>query len=237
MIRRQRKQGNKQVDARSMKNPYPDFARVIKRCKRAVVTIEVVEDRPILPNFWGIPYEYPPRSRPQAMNIGAGFLIDSLGHIVTNEHVIHGASKIQVQVLGTKNPYVAKLVGADYEHDLAVVKIEASKPITPIQLGHSSSLEVGQWVIAIGNPLGLDHSATVGIISAVGRPMQIGDRSYPHLIQTDAAINRGNSGGPLLNLHGEVIGMNTAVSQSSQGIGFAITVDDVKKSIKDILGK
>jgi S1-C subfamily serine protease len=89
----------------------------------------------------------------------------------------------------------------------------------------------------IGNPLGLDHSVTVGIISAKERPMEIGDRSYPHLLQTDAAINRGNSGGPLINMRGEVIGMNTAVSQSSQGIGFAIAVDVVKSALKTMMGQ
>ncbi|MHB1685703.1 MAG: S1C family serine protease, partial [Bacilli bacterium] len=152
------------------------------------------------------------------------------------EHVIHDASRVSVQMLGREKPILAKVVGTNYEHDLAVLKITMPRTIPVLQLGRSKNVRVGEWVLAVGNPLGLDHSVTVGIVSAKERPMQIGDRSYPHLLQTDAAINRGNSGGPLINMRGKVIGINTAVSQSSQGIGFAIAVNVVRDALKAMMG-
>ncbi|PSR20596.1 MAG: peptidase A2 [Sulfobacillus acidophilus] len=163
-------------------------------------------------------------------DIGTGFFFNSHGYLLTNDHVIQGASNIKVYVRGYKTPFVAKVVGYDYQTDLAVLKINASKPVPTLILGSSKKTAVGSWVIAIGNPYDLSDTVTVGVISAKGRPLTIGSRNYVNLLQTSAAINPGNSGGPLLNLDGQVIGINTAVSTEGQGIGFAIptaTVDQV----------
>lgn len=215
-----------------------DFVTIVDRYKHAVVNIEVEQEKirsrtSLFP--FGAPWELP-ENAPQALNIGSGFIFDRRGYILTNEHVIHGASRVSVQMLGREKPILAKLVGTNYEHDLAVLKITMPRTIPVLQLGRSKDVRVGEWVLAVGNPLGLDHSVTVGIVSAKERPMQIGDRSYPHLLQTDAAINRGNSGGPLINMRGKVIGINTAVSQSSQGIGFAIAVNVVRDALQAMMG-
>ncbi len=215
-----------------------DFVTIVDRFKHAVVNIEVEQDnaRPRASLFpFGLPWELPENS-PHALNIGTGFIFDRRGYILTNEHVIHGAARVNVQMLGADKPITARVVGTNYEHDLAVLKVSMPRTIPVLQLGRSRDVRVGEWVLAVGNPLGLDHSVTVGIVSAKERPMKIGDRSYPHLLQTDAAINRGNSGGPLINMRGEVIGINTAVSQSSQGIGFAIAVDVVRDALKAMMG-
>lgn len=217
---------------------FPDFVRIVERYKRAVVNIEVLQEKKSRPAVSALPYGFPWDSflemDAQLVNIGTGFVFDRRGYILTNEHVIHGASEVLVQLFGHKKPVLSKVVGTHYEHDLAVLKVDRPVGLPVLRLGRSNDVHVGEWVLAIGNPLGLDHSVTAGIISAKQRPMHIGDRSYPHLLQTDAAINRGNSGGPLLNMHGDVIGMNTAVSQSSQGIGFAIAVDVIRESLKSM---
>jgi S1-C subfamily serine protease len=213
----------------------PDFVSIVEKYKSAVVGIEVVhESAPQRPFSFGFPWGRDEVSHP-TVNIGTGFIFDSKGYILTNEHVIHGASRIMVRAYGRKNPVRATVVGADYKHDIAILKAPIPTPGTILKVARSNAAHVGEWVLAIGSPLGLDHSVTVGIISAVQRPLQIGDREYPNLLQTDAAINRGNSGGPLINLRGEVIGMNTAVSQSSQGIGFAIAADVLKDTIQRLL--
>jgi len=178
-----------------------------------------------------------PREGRTALNIGTGFMFHPKGYILTNEHVIAEADRIMLRVFGQKDLVEADLVGRDRKHDIAVLWANIPVPSPVLRLGHSKDVQVGEWVVAIGSPLGLDHTVTVGIVSAKNRPLQIGDREYPNLIQTDAAINRGNSGGPLINLRGEVIGMNTAVSQSSQGIGFAIAADVLRQRVKAILGE
>ncbi len=163
-------------------------------------------------------------------DIGTGFFFRSDGYILTNDHVIQGASTIQVYVKGYAKPFTASVVGSDYATDLAVLKITPPKAMPTLVLGQSSQTPVGAWVIAIGNPYNLSDTVTVGVISAKGRPLTIGSRDYTNLLQTSAAINPGNSGGPLLNLAGQVVGINTAVSTQGQGIGFAIptsTVDAV----------
>lgn len=168
--------------------------------------------------------------------IGTGFIYESSGYILTNQHVVEGADVIQVTVDGTTKPYEAKLLGSSKDLDLAVLKIEGSDFPT-VALGDSDSLKVGSEVVAIGNPQGFDHTVTAGVLSAKGRSIDIneedgsGTRNYKNLLQTDASINPGNSGGPLLNLNGEVIGMNVAVSTDSQGIGFAIAVNTIKEVV------
>ncbi|EPZ48884.1 hypothetical protein N007_03345 [Alicyclobacillus acidoterrestris ATCC 49025] len=216
----------------------PNFVALVQRYKKAVMGIEVVQtmpvrglgSRPLLP--WD---RSQPRSGRPAMNIGTGFVFHPKGYILTNEHVVSDGDRIMLRVFGKKDPVEAQVVGRNRTHDIAVLRADIPVPSPILRIGQSKDVRVGEWVLAIGSPLGLDNTVTVGIVSAKNRPLQIGDRDYPNLIQTDAAINRGNSGGPLINLRGEVVGMNTAVSQSSQGIGFAISADILKKEVDQIL--
>ena len=174
-----------------------------------------------------------PQRRPQA-SLGSGFIISADGFIVTNNHVVRNADEIEVTLQGKDKPYPAKVIGTDPETDLALIKIEPDDELPVLKWGDSEHAKVGQWVVAIGNPFGLDHSVTAGIISAKGRV--IGAGPYDNFIQTDASINPGNSGGPLLNLNCEVIGINTAIIASGQGIGFAVpssTARSVLAQLKD----
>lgn len=175
----------------------------------------------------------------QPSGMGSGFLFESDGYILTNQHVIADADDIEVTVVGHNKPFKAKLLGSSYDLDLAVLKIEGTGFPT-LMLGNSGSSNMGDWVVAIGNPYGFDHTVTVGVLSSNEREISIpdsqGTRNYQHLLQTDASINPGNSGGPLLNLNGEVIGINTAVSSQAQGIGFAIptsTISEVLQNLKN----
>lgn len=170
---------------------------------------------------------------------GSGFVIDPRGYVLTNNHVIEGAEDIQV-TLGDRSHYVARLVGADPRNDIALLKIDAKdKPLAALALGDSAKLQVGQSVLAIGNPFGFSGTLTKGVISALGRTVQTGETSaINQAIQTDAAINRGNSGGPLLNSRGEVIGINTAIftpSGTTAGIGFAIPINMAKRIAQDLI--
>jgi serine protease Do len=181
-------------------------------------------------------------SNPQALQpagMGSGFIFEKTGYILTNEHVIDGADEIQVTVQGFDKPFTAKLLGNSYDLDLAVLKIEGTKDFSMLSLGNADNTNVGDWVIAIGNPYGFDHTVTVGVLSAKERPIDIpdqqGTRNYKHLLQTDASINPGNSGGPLLNLNGEVIGINTAVSSQAQGIGFAIPTSTIQGVLDSLI--
>ncbi len=171
--------------------------------------------------------------------IGSGFIVSEDGYIVTNEHVVNGATRINIALKNSEDKIPAEIVWKDYSLDLAVIKIDTDMELQPIPLGDSDQIRQGDWAIAIGNPLGFEHTVTIGVISALGRPIQIptqaGEvRYHRNLIQTDAAINPGNSGGPLLNIQGEVIGINTAVAMQARGIGFAIPVNEVKFAIEDI---
>jgi serine protease Do len=163
--------------------------------------------------------------------LGTGFIIDKSGYIVTNNHVVADADKITV-VLEDEREFDAKVIGRDPQTDLAVIKIDAKKDLPTLPLGRSTDLKVGEWVVAIGNPFGLDHTVTAGIVSAKGRV--IGAGPYDDFIQTDASINPGNSGGPLLNMNGEVVGVNSAIIASGQGIGFAIPIDMAKTVIAQL---
>lgn len=187
---------------------------------------------PFFRQFFGDRRESQPR---YSEGMGSGFIISKDGYILTNEHVISGASKIDVYVSGSDEPIPAKLVGSDYELDLAVLKINSNKEFPFLELGDSDAVKVGEWAIAIGNPQGLDHTVTVGVISAKGRPIAVDNKQYKNLLQTDASINPGNSGGPLLNTSGKVIGINTAVSSSAQGIGFAIPTSTVQPVLETLI--
>jgi serine protease Do len=164
-------------------------------------------------------------------SLGSGFIIDEDGYIVTNNHVIEDADEIQVK-LRNGDEYDAEIVGRDPNTDLALIKTKSGKNFPFVSLGDSDALKIGQWVVAIGNPFGLEHTVTAGIVSAKGRV--IGSGPYDDFIQTDASINPGNSGGPLLDMSGSVIGINTAIVASGQGIGFAIP-SNLAKGIVDQL--
>ena len=164
-------------------------------------------------------------------SLGSGFIIDGDGYIVTNNHVIEDADRIKVK-LNTGGEYEARIVGRDPNTDLALIQIEADETLPSLKLGDSDQLEVGQWVVAIGSPFGLEHTVTAGIVSAKGRV--IGSGPYDDFIQTDASINPGNSGGPLLNMAGEVVGINTAIIASGQGIGFAVPVNMARNILEQL---
>lgn len=180
--------------------------------------------------FFGdqMPREHKERS------LGSGFIIDKQGYIVTNNHVIENATKIKVKLKSGKQ-YDAEIVGRDPSTDLALIKIKPTEPLTELPMGDSGSLEVGQWVVAIGSPFGLEQTVTAGIISAKGRV--IGSGPYDNFLQTDASINPGNSGGPLIDMNGQVVGINTAIIASGQGIGFAIPINLAKGVIDQLKTK
>ncbi|MCC6160401.1 MAG: DegQ family serine endoprotease [Deltaproteobacteria bacterium] len=175
---------------------------------------------------WGVPErDFVQRGQ------GSGFIISEDGYIITNNHVVRDAEKVKVKLVDER-VFTAKIIGADPKTDLAVIKIEDPKALPVVPLGDSDKVEVGEWVVAIGNPFGLSHTVTAGIVSAKGRV--IGAGPYDDFIQTDASINPGNSGGPLLNTRGEVIGINAMINASGQGIGFAIPVNLAKKIVAQL---
>src|SRR6202165_1365100 len=200
----------------------------------------------------GDPFEFffgppggPRRGQPQdneehkEVQGGTGFIISEDGYIVTNNHVIEGADKIEVRI-NNKERYTAKLIGKDPATDLALLKVDVKQRLTPLALGDSDKLRVGEWVMAIGDPLNFDKTVTVGVVSAKDRSGLTADaatRSFESYIQTDAAINFGNSGGPLINVNGEVIGINTAMFRPAQNIGFAIPVNPLKQVLPQLRGK
>ena len=166
--------------------------------------------------------------------IGSGVIIDPQGYILTNNHVVEEASKIEVK-LSNNQEFVARLIGGDRETDLALIKVDPKEPLPVARMGDSDQLKPGQWVMAIGNPFVYDHTVTVGVISALNR--RLGATIFDNFIQTDAAINFGNSGGPLLNLKGEVIGINTLISSQGTGIGFSIPINMVKEILPQLKAK
>ncbi len=184
--------------------------------------------------FFGNP---PPRGQFRQRSLGSGFIIDGDGSILTNNHVVENAEKILVK-LSDSRELEAKVVGRDAKTDLAVIKINARGELPFATLGDSDRVEVGEWVVAIGNPFGLDNTITAGIVSAKGR--HIGAGPYDNFIQTDASINPGNSGGPLINLRGEVVGINTAIfsrTGGNIGIGFAIPINLAKELVPQLKTK
>jgi serine protease Do len=230
--------------------PAPDFSGLVKAVAPAVVSVDVhlklnqtSDDQsgngqnggqnglpPGFPQIPGMPFGFGGQQQPQAVEAkGSGFLIDSSGIIVTNNHVVKDARTVSV-TMSDGNTYPAKILGTDAKTDLAVIKITAGHPLPYLELGDSSKVTPGEWVIAMGNPFGLDGTVTAGIVSALGR--DIGDGPYDKFIQIDAPINEGNSGGPLFDQKGQVIGVNTAIlspSGGSVGIGFAIPSNTIKR--------
>ena len=186
---------------------------------------------------YGMPRMTPPQKKPHApkefrqRGEGSGFIIHEDGYILTNAHVVENSDSVQV-ALSTGGLFKGKLIGMDRVADLALIKIDSPDPLPVIPLGSSKELKPGDWVMAIGSPFGLDLTVTVGIVSAKGR--SLGATPYDDFIQTDTPINPGNSGGPLINTQGEVVGINTAVMQMGQGLGFSLPVDLAKKLVPEL---
>jgi len=181
--------------------------------------------------FWGPHQDNQPQRDFKQRSLGSGFIIDRDGYIVTNNHVVENADQIKVK-LADEREFDAELVGRDPKTDLALIKITTEADLSPLQMGDSEKLQVGNWVVAIGSPFGLEQTVTAGIVSAKGRIIGFGP--YEDFIQTDASINPGNSGGPLINMKGEVVGINTAIVASGQGIGFAIPMNMAKDIIDQL---
>ena len=217
----------------------PDFSELVEKSGAAVVnlsTVKTVKTQDQMREFFknhprGGPFDEfmdqfdqffknDKQQQRRQRSLGSGFIISRDGYIVTNNHVVEEADEIKVQLPGKDKPLVATVVGRDAELDLAVVKIDSQGDLPFLEFGDSDKLKVGSWVVAIGNPFGLQSTVTAGIVSAKGRV--IGAGPFDNFIQTDASINPGNSGGPLLDLDGKVVGINTAIVASGQGIGFAI---------------
>ncbi len=245
-------------------NLQDSFAKVAAQVKPAVVSVTAthIETVQAVPHefFFGDPLEEffrdfqgaPPRARPgprtpprtlqrRQQGLGSGVIIDPRGYILTNEHVVRGADKLTVTLQAPEErKYAGKVVGVDPRTDLAVVKITPKETLTYAALGDSDKVRVGDWAIAVGSPFGLEQTLTVGVISAVRQSLSIEGVNYTNLLQTDAAINRGNSGGPLVNIRGEVIGINSAIYAPTgvfAGIGFAIPVNRVKDIMDQLIEK
>ena len=198
------------------------FSVLAKELSPAVVNISV--ERKGVP----LPMPFVPNG---GTGLGTGVIIHKSGYLLTNNHVVEGADAISVR-LSNEHEYPAAVVGTYPPLDIALLKVDATEPLVAAPLGDSEALEIGEWVIAIGNPFGLNHTVTAGIVSAKGRrdvaPGSGNRPNHARFIQTDASINPGNSGGPLINIRGEVIGINTAINAAGQGIGFAVPIDMVK---------
>ena len=179
--------------------------------------------------------ELPQERVPNAPGSGSGVVIDPDGHILTNNHVIGDATEIEVR-FSDKSKRIAQVVGKDLDTDLALLKVTTDHPLPSAKFGDSSTVRVGQWVLAVGNPFGLDRTVTLGVVSGIGRE-NINLSRYENFIQTDASINPGNSGGPLFNLRGEIIGINTAIINFAQGIGFAIPSNMAKQVMEQLLSQ
>ena len=179
--------------------------------------------------------DFIPPTANQRRSLGSGVLINGEGFILTNEHVISKAAKIHV-ILSDKQEFDASVIGADIKSDLAIIKINSRKPLPYVEMGRSDDLMIGEQVLTIGNPFGLQHTVTTGIISALNRNIRAGKNMvYSDFIQVDASINPGNSGGPLLNINGSLIGINTAIYQKAEGIGFAIPIDHARRIVDELI--
>lgn len=232
----------------------PDFVPLVQSAGKAVVNISTekkVMQRGGMPSemFRGLPPEFERffeqfegnsrNAKPRTQrSLGTGFLISSDGYIVTNNHVVAGADTVLVNLQGStgkEHSLKAQVIGTDEETDIALLKVKADAPLPFLNFGNSDKMEVGEWVLAIGNPFGLGHTVTAGILSAKGRNIQSGP--FDNFLQTDASINPGNSGGPLLNLEGRLVGINTAVHARGEGIGFAIPVNKARRVMDDLVGQ
>lgn len=209
------------------------FAELVNKERAAVVSLRSAklakEGGGPLRDFFSLPGD---RLKPEIRegSLGTGFIIDPSGLILTNYHVIAPGNRLAEEIIvrtSDRREFPARVIGKDAKTDVAILRIEGSGPFPSVTLGNSDQLDIGEWVVAIGNAFGLEETVTVGVVSGVGRALGTGP--YDSYIQTDAAINAGNSGGPLFNIRGEVIGVNAAVGASAQGIGFAIPINMIRK--------
>jgi len=225
-----------------------NFSDLAEKVRPGVVNIQVAKkvknagfaqgnpfgDRNPFGDFFGPFSEGNPPRGPQQRGVGSGFVMSRDGYILTNNHVVEDADQIKVKFANGKE-VEGKVVGRDPKTDLAVIKIGGATNLQPLTLGNSDDLKVGNWVVAVGSPFGLEQTVTAGIVSAKGRT--IGAGPYDNFIQTDASINPGNSGGPLINMKGEVVGINTAIIADGQGIGFAIPINMAKEIVPQLEAK
>ncbi len=234
--------------ARDREGRRSPIVRAVERAAPAVVNISALQvheaanpfsryNNPLVEEFFRDFFGRAPSLRPER-SLGSGVIIRPDGYILTNEHVISRASEVRVFLSG-RHTFPARLIGSDPANDLAVIKIDAKEPLPHLPMGRSDDLMIGETVIAIGNPFGLAHTVTTGVVSALGRALEEsrgGGRRHPaDFIQTDASINPGNSGGPLLNIYGDLVGINTAIFSTAQGIGFAIPIDRAHRIVSDLI--
>jgi serine protease Do len=234
--------------------PAASFAPLVKKLQPSVVNISTTSEvkggrfyhrspggqgndddgsmNDLFRRFFGDQFEVPPQRR---NSLGSGFIVNADGYLLTNNHVVEGATEIKVKLTGPDRELKATVVGRDEKYDLALLKLDTKEKLPAVSLGDSDGVEVGDWVIAIGSPFGLAHTVTAGIVSAKDRV--IGAGPFDDFIQTDASINPGNSGGPLFDASGNVVGINTAIHAAAQGIGFAVPVNMAKQFIRDVLQK
>ena len=239
----------------------PDFTRLVDQVGPAVVSVQAevggntrtsaqrgqqqAPSEEEIPEFFrrffgpgmspmpGMPGQ--PNARPRGVSQGTGFIISADGYVLTNHHVVDGADTVRIRMTDRRE-FVAKVVGSDEQSDVALLKIDGSG-LPTLRIGDSRALKSGQWVVAIGSPFGLDHSVTAGIISAVGRANPYAGQRYVPFIQTDVAINRGNSGGPLLDTRGQVVGINSQIFSNSggyMGVSFAIPIDIAMNAVQQL---
>ncbi|MER2559813.1 MAG: trypsin-like peptidase domain-containing protein [Myxococcaceae bacterium] len=220
-------------DLQSRRSP---VVQVVEQVSPAVVyvgTVQMVERSFRSRSLFDDLFYGPSEERRAVEGLGSGVIVDASGIVITNDHVIRGASEVHV-VLADGRQLDAEVIGADADADLAVLKIVGKGPFPTAKLGTSSDLMIGETTIAIGSPLGLKKTVTVGVVSALGRTIRNEGRTFNDFIQTDASINPGNSGGPLLNIDGEIIGINSAIIASAQNIGFAIPADKVRRIVTEL---
>ena len=225
----------------------PDFTELVEKYGPAVVNVQATgnpdnlsdeadQDIPeIFRRFFGPGMPIPHPRGGQRVSMGSGFIISADGYVLTNNHVVEGADQITVN-LSDRRELDAKVVGTDAQYDIALLKLNANN-LPVVSIGDSKSLKAGQWVVAIGSPFGFDHSVTAGIVSAVGRQFGGADQQYVPFIQTDVPINRGNSGGPLFNLDGQVVGINSQIFSNTggfMGVSFAIPIDIAMNAVEQI---
>lgn len=204
----------------------PDLTELASALRQSVAMVEVT------PREEKLPEDHPPVPKDKLKAVGSAFVVDASGYLVTNNHVVKEAKKITVTL--SRQEYPAKVVGQDEKVDIAVIKIEPHKKLTPLTLGNSDKLKTGSWVVAMGNPFGLENNLTLGIISGKGR--QVPEAPYIDFLQTDAEIYPGNSGGPLVNLQGEAVGVNTAIDENAD-LSLAIPINKVKEVLPRLKGK
>ena len=221
------------------RHPGNFFVPIVEKAKHGVVALRSKSEsrsaRPFNDFLFSLLFPEEEDESPRE-SMGTGFIIHPDGYILTSEHIIHGAEEIRVKLYDGRRS-TAKVVLKDERRDWGVIKIPAMGRLRPLPIGSSAQSRVGEMVISIGNPLGLDHTITTGVISAKNRQIRLtnSDKLYEDIIQTDCAINPGNSGGPLINMNGQVIGMNAFVVKDNQGLGFAIGIDSIKKRISPYL--